>query len=339
MKILHAPIDIGGMPFTFAQAQRELGFNAVSYVIDASPTYRFKADIQASRSTFRKRLSVKWNAIRFALQFDVFHFYFGESLTSHRLREIGLLKKLGKKVFFYFCGCDIRDSKKMISTYQYSACRFCWPMLCSPNRDLACRVARDQADAVFVSTADLLEFVPGSIWLPQPVNLKLFDGIASNVQKHKKDEEEIVLVHAPTSRTIKGSDYLIRAVDDLKAKGYKIRLCLLEKMPYRKVLEEYVKADIIVDQLLAGWYGQVSIEAMALGKPAICYIREDLNKHSEDGLPVVSANIDSIRDVLEDLLNNRDRLGELGQRGRAYVEKHHDARKVAEKAVEVYKNA
>jgi hypothetical protein len=36
----------------------------------------------------------------------------------------------------------------------------------------------------------------------------------------------------------------------------------------------YEKADLLVDQLLAGWYGGVAVEFMALGKPVVCYLRE-----------------------------------------------------------------
>lgn len=332
-------MDIGGMPFTFAQAQRELGSDALSYVINSSPDFKFKADVQTNINTFRNRLLIKWNALKFALKFDVFHFYFGESLTSSQLSDIRFLKSLGKKVFFYFCGCDIRDSKKVISTYKYSACKFCWPMLCSPHRDRTYHVATRYANAVFVSTVDLLEFIPGSIWLPPPVNLDLLDSNALKIGSRKKESDEIVLVHAPTNRAIKGSDYLIKAVDNLQKKGYKIRLNLIEKMPHNRALEEYLKADIVVDQLLVGWYGQVSMEAMALKKPVICYVREDLQQYVPDGLPLISADVDTIKDVLEDVITHRDRLNDFGKRGRAYVEQYHDARKVAQKALEVYKNA
>src|SRR6058998_2007963 len=34
-------------------------------------------------------------------------------------------------------------------------------------------------------------------------------------------------------------------------------------------------ADLLVDQLLTGWYGAVAVEMMALGKPVVCYLRED----------------------------------------------------------------
>lgn len=339
MKILHAPVDIGGMPYTFAKAQRELGHKAISYIINPSPTFKYRADIQVNRNTFINRLFIKWNAIRFSLQHKIFQFYFGESLTSYMLRDIPFLKMMGKKVFFYFCGCDIRDSKKIIGKYKYCGCELCWPMLCSANRDYAYEVATRYANAVFVSTLDLLEFVPGAIWLPQPIDLELLDSAASRIICRNKNEDEIVLVHAPTNRRIKGSDALIKAVEDLKREGYKIRLNLIENMAYSRALEEYLKADIIVDQLLIGWYGQVSIESMALKKPVICYIRDDLIHQASEKLPLISANVDNIKSVLEDLINKREELHRIGEMGRIYVEEFHDARKVAAKAIEVYKNA
>ena len=42
------------------------------------------------------------------------------------------------------------------------------------------------------------------------------------------------------------------------------------------MLKEINNADLIVDQLIIGWYAMFAIESMALEKPVICYLREDL---------------------------------------------------------------
>ncbi len=93
-----------------------------------------------------------------------------------------------------------------------------------------------------------------------------------------------------------------------------------------------------MDQLLLGTYGIVSVEAMALGKPVICYIRDDLiSKYPED-LPIVNANPCTIEDALETLLANPKLRLELGMRSREFAERYHDSKVIAGKLVALYES-
>lgn len=53
-------------------------------------------------------------------------------------------------------------------------------------------------------------------------------------------------------------------------------------------------------------------------------------------LPIVNATEDTLGEVLEGLLTDGARRYELGVRGRAFVEKYHDALKVASELVAIY---
>lgn len=320
-----------------AKAQRALGYYAKSYSLVPSP-FQYDIDIQLNiNKNSKDRKRAKFNAIKFALEYDVFQFYFGQSLTRDKLTDIPHLKKLNKKIIFHFCGCDIRDSKKVIAQYEVSACKECWPMLCSGNQDLAYEMATKYADAVFVSTPDLLEFIPGAIWIPQPIQIETFDEITKNLKPSSQASAEIIKVaHAPTNQKIKGSKYLIQAIQDLQAEGFPLELSLIENMPYHQALETYAASDIIVDQLLVGWYGQVSLEMMALGKPVICYIREDLREYLPEESPIVSANPGNIKETLRNLILQRETWPRLGAAARKYVENYHDSKTVAQKVLEIY---
>src|SRR5262249_38314037 len=53
-----------------------------------------------------------------------------------------------------------------------------------------------------------------------------------------------------------------------------------EYVPIRSVSHEdamklYRSADLVIDQLLAGWYGGIAVETMAMGKPVACYIPDE----------------------------------------------------------------
>jgi hypothetical protein len=89
------------------------------------------------------------------------------------------------------------------------------------------------------------------------------------------------------------------------------------------------EADLIVDQLVIGWYAMFALEGMSSGKPVVCFIREDLKKLYEysgvlkDDLPLISATPDSIYECLRNLYDQRDSLGLIGKRSRVFVEKYH----------------
>ncbi len=273
-------------------------------------------------------------------RFDTYQFYFGESFAGPYLWDVKWLKFFGKKVFFYFCGCDVRDSKATIEKYDISACKACWPMACSANRKKALKVATQYADKVFVSTPDLLEFVPGSVWLPQPISeneLRSIRNASSSTPKSTYSDNRVIkIAHAPSNRVIKGTIYLENAITELKQTGFNVELVLVENKPYVEALKICSTADIVVDQLLVGSYGQFSVEMMALGKPVICYIREDLLKYYPEDLPLINATPLTILSVLKELIQRHFDWPDLGHKGIKYVTDTHSSKKVAQLTLDYY---
>lgn len=147
----------------------------------------------------------------------------------------------------------------------------------------------------------------------------------------------LVIVHAPSRRSAKGTEHVIAACQSLRSRGYDIELRLIEGMSHARALEAYRDADIAVDQLNVGWYGVFSVEIMALGKPVVCYIDEQhLKRAGLDSVPVVNAAPDTLASVLASLAERRDELAHLGRLGREYVERMHDPRMVASRYAQVY---
>jgi glycosyltransferase involved in cell wall biosynthesis len=105
-------------------------------------------------------------------------------------------------------------------------------------------------------------------------------------------------------------------------------------MPYHEARRLYEQADLLVDQVLAGWYGGLAVELMALGKPIIAYIRAGDLQFIPEGmrseLPVITATPATIYAVLKEWLTVRkDELSERGRLSRAYVERWHDPLAIA----------
>lgn len=66
-----------------------------------------------------------------------------------------------------------------------------------------------------------------------------------------------------------------------------------------------------------------------MGKPVICYMREDIWQQMQNDCPVYNANPDTLTKVLENILLRPEQLEERGRQSREYVEKYHDASIVA----------
>lgn len=148
-------------------------------------------------------------------------------------------------------------------------------------------------------------------------------------KKFSRDRPMRVL-HAPNHRNIKGTSHILKAIDELKASGLEIELVLIEKQPNAKVIEEIRKCDLVIDQIVIGWYAMFSIEAMAQCKPVICYLRDDLKDLfimsgylGVDEIPIVSATPLNISEVIRGLYQSPGEMQALGSRGREYVERHH----------------
>jgi glycosyltransferase involved in cell wall biosynthesis len=95
-------------------------------------------------------------------------------------------------------------------------------------------------------------------------------------------------------------------------------------------------ADVLVDQVFMGWYGMVAVEAMALARPALAYIRTEFEPRAT-GCPIVRITVDTLADELAALLADAPRRRALGEAGRAWVEREHEAHVIARRLLELYR--
>lgn len=63
-------------------------------------------------------------------------------------------------------------------------------------------------------------------------------------------------------------------------------------------------ADMFLDQFVLGDFGVAALEAMALGKPVVCYIKPSLAAEYPADLPIVKATRETLTETLRQLLTN-----------------------------------
>lgn len=300
--VLHVG-SIAGVPQELARAQRRLGIR--SDTISFQPhKFQYPVDIyRPTRTPFPLRCLERTAYLhKAAVDYDVLHFHWSSAVPFGL--DLPWWRHGGKRVIIHHHGDDVRG-------------RGVGPLF------------RRYADRFLVSTPDLLKWSPQAVWMPNPIDLERYPYIG--VEEHAGP---LRIVHAPSDRSVKGTDHVIRAVRELRRDGYDVELILVENLPFEEAARRYRQADVVVDQLLVGWYGNVSVEAMSLGKPVCVYIRKDLLPHLPD-LPLVNVTASTLKQELERLAEDIDLRRSLGSRGRAFVEATHDSDKIARFVSEV----
>lgn len=345
MRILHAPVNITGQPAVLARSLRDAGHkadcldcqkNSFGYPCDINLNLEpYDGFFENSRWVNYKKISSFF--LKACMRYDVFHFHFGRTLLP-RFADLPILKALGKKIIFHLRGCDIRDREILRkSEYPYNCCMECDASRCNREQQKKIKdaVAR-YADEVLVSTPDLIEFLPGSEWLPSAVRIEEMDGLRKKTLD-RPAPDKIVIAHAASRRNCKGSRFVIDAIARLVSDGYKIDFRLIENTSHSRAVESYAGADIALDQFLIGSYGTFAIEMMALGKPVISYIRNELF-FRYGSPPILNANIGNLYQKIKLAIEDKGLRECLGRESRIYIEKVHDSGIVAKKLENIYKN-
>ena len=305
MRVTHCPVNTAGIPWTNVQALRARGVDAKLVVFER---YRLhpEADVDLDRPAgLARRQLVQARAFaRLAPQTDVFHFYFGLTLLPRSV-QFPLLRALGKRSVMHFLGSDIRG--KAPAELDWSR----------------------RAGARVVGSYDAVRWVPDAHVIPPGIDLASIEATPPPAR------ERPLVLHAPSSRRRKGTEHVIAACEQLGAE-----LEIVEGLDHREAFERYRAADVVVDQLNAGWYGVLAIEAMALGKPVVTFLHDEAVRRTEEAfgveVPIVSATKDTLADALRPLVESPDERRSIGAASRAYVERVHDLGPMTDRLLDLY---
>lgn len=288
-------------------------------------------------------LVIPWAVFLWAvLRYDIFQLYFDGGFLSRTLGkrlELPLLKLLGKKIIVSAYGADVRVERTTRALGSYNCCMDCTQRLVAcicdetrAERNLA--HVRRYADLT-LSMGDMTEYTPGSrndvfYWA---IDLKQWPFVGVSLASRP-----VKVLHAPNHPQFKGTRFLVDCIKRLQDKGYPVELSLVTELNNEKAKELYQQADIVADQFLIGWYGNFAVEAMALGKPVVAYIRKPeayLPRWAD--CPIVNANPDTLRQALVTLIENPTLRYELGVKGRQYVERVFSLERVGERMDRLYR--
>jgi glycosyltransferase involved in cell wall biosynthesis len=305
LRVVHCPVNFAGIPWQNVLALRRKGVDARLVVFNRELRHP-EADWSLNRrgGLARRQLTQFRALARLLPRADVFHFYFGLTLVPKSL-QFPILHATRRKSVFHYLGSDIRRKSREELAYG------------------------KRADAEIVGSFAALRWVPEAEMIPPGLDLTPFTAVPPS------DRERPLVVHAPSDRRKKGTEHVIAACAQLP-----VDLDIVEGLPHERARERYARADIVVDQLNAGWHGVFAIEAMALGKPVVVHLDPEIVEQAERAygtkVPLVPATKETLVDALRPLVESPALRREVGAAGRAYVERVHDIDRIADRLVDLY---
>lgn len=334
-RILIAGNEIGGQMQLLAETIRRRWMQATSAAYNDD--FRgYQNDIILSGRGWQGGLDRFLFFIWALKHYQVFHFFWGVSMWNwwrFHLLDLPILKLFKKRIVVHFRGLDIIDIKHFDYLREMNRGEVLnKPALSRPEQVRKVKKWLRYADVVLVSEPDLFAVVPQAILSPQVIDISYW----TSARRPLSETDGIIrVVHAPSSRRKKGTDFIEQSVAELKAKGYPVELVLAEKLPHHKIKELYEISDIGIDQVLYGWHGKVSVELMALGKPVICFIEPELKKYRPD-LPIINATPKTLTAELEELIKSRENRMQIGNKSQEYARRYHDVEAIVDELLELY---
>jgi len=333
-------VNFGTQAGVLASYLRRAGHDALSLTA-ADPHARATDRVLPSADGLLRGLIAKLRSyairLRCIYRYDIFHFFYGVTLLPFQL-DLPLYRWLGKKVVMEYLGNDIQGYAASVDQYRWTNVAH----MMSPeegrvyDRRIQRRYRREQryVDHSLVCAPCYSEFAPGAELLPLAIDLEQYP--YSDLPAH---DGVLRIMHAPTHRGFKGTGYIVSAIERLQAEGFQIKLDLVEGVSHEALREHYKNCHLFIDQILGGWYGTASIEALAIGRPVVVFIRESYLAEVDfaDQLPFFNADPDTIYEVLKGIVEaGSEHLAARSRPGRRFVETIHEASIVTKRLLRIY---
>jgi hypothetical protein len=165
--------------------------------------------------------------------------------------------------------------------------------------------------------------------IPMPINI--------NKYKYKTNtvNNKLVFCHGVYRAGFKGSRFIKAAFELMRPRyGHCAEFIIRERVPIGEYVGLVERANVIVDQVLSYSYAMNALISMAMGKVVMSGAEEEILPFYECGpCPVINIQPDVLQicEKIEWLIANHQRIPELGETSRRYVEANHSHLLIADK--------
>lgn len=277
------------------------------------------------------------------MRYDAVHFFYDRGILPGTERfgieeaEIDLLSRAGLKIYTYAYGADVRTRESTLALGSVNFCTDCPKPLAyciCDQAQLDLSLSRlDSRVTARIAMGDMLTYVPGCrnmhYW---PLDL---DHLQPTPLSWKKGEK-LRIAHAPNHSHFKGTHHLEAAIVRLRGEGYDVEMVKISGVPNTEVLEMFRSVSLVADQFIGGFHGYAALEAMALGRPVLCFLRAPDMTIAPDEAPIVNTPPHLVYGVLKSILDGEVDLDDLGRRSRRFIERHYSIPAVAARLGRLY---
>ncbi len=332
IRILHCPVSTGGNAAQLAKEERRLGADSLSLALNQTKYDKTSDIVVNAKSPFAAYLKGLYYFFKSLFCYDVIHYYSGQTLVPGRIVYNPRRHKGSKGLyiiynffFYYLEMIDVRilklTGKKIIATFTGREARlyenatantgnFLTPnLLARNNYDPASDIIKKRRIGLFAKYADVLLAVNPDLMRSLPPSAKFMPyPIAGDPSSRTptNNTDMVRFLHAPTNRDIKGTAFILDASRQLLIEGFPHELVILEGKTHAEVETIIQSVDIIIDQLLIGWYGGLAVEAMCCRKAVIAHLNGDdlacIPRQMVRDLPIIAANPNTIKEVMQNVI-------------------------------------
>lgn len=327
------PANYAGQAFEWANAV-ENHLDASAWSFTRGPVRRggfaFPATVTIPAAAFHTSLARRIRSRRLFsgathIALDGYQPYFRLFRRGVFGRDASWLSRQGYQMAFIAHGTDVRDPAAHQARDRWSyfnegslEWRDHLTDFTARNR----RYARDLGYPLFVSTPDLLLDLPEATWLPVCTDIS-----AWATDRPLLERRVPRVLHLPSRRVppIKGTQYVDPVMHRLQDEGL-IEYVSPVSVPHREMPQLVQSCDIVVDQLLGGFYGVAAIEAMAAGRTVIGRLAPDVAALMPEEPVLLDADPDTLESVVRQVLEDRNTAREIAVQNLAFVRRWHDGR-------------
>jgi glycosyltransferase involved in cell wall biosynthesis len=340
-KILHiAPQNFAGMPMDFVKMHRQNGFESRLITLYKN-TLNFEEDICLELPLHTGRAAKSWrdNKVSEVKYYkpknflESYYFKFRDFKNKNRINNIIEEYKLFDFDIYHFDGGmdlfrDLRFAKELKKRNKKIVC-------CYFGSDLRTRGIFKELDEM--SDLNLtVEF--DHLKIHKNINYLFFPFNINEFAYNPPDTDKVKIIHSPTNRLFKGTDRILKVIEELK-KEKDFEFILLENKNREDVLKIKRECNLAIDQVggIEGGtgYGKNSIENFSMGLPTITEFTEDYLEFLKEN-PFINSTIDTLKEKISNIIDNPQVLKDYSAKGRRWVEKYHSFEAVNAKLMELY---
>ena len=330
LRIIHLPVNAGQQSYYLAKIGKKIFLKSDN--VNFSHKFNFQSTINFTIDMRDPVLDQLYLLVKLSKMYDVFHyhsrpiFFKWQPDYSFNFFDLPFLKSQNKKIIFTLRGSETRlESKFMSQEFNFKIAK---------TNDLVrlklFKYIRKYADHITALDPELCSYFGETKIIPRSIEKVITE---QNIKNNKK----ITFLHCPSKPERKGTDVIVSAFNELRNEGYDFDFKNLLNLTHSELMSEIMKSDVLIDQLIIGWYGIVAVEAMSRGTPVISYIRKDFEDYvNNNNIPIINANPKNIKYVIKKILDESINLTEYKKKSLNFVKSFHLSKNVFEQYKKLY---